>query len=207
MQHLQRTRGGGFLLIVACSLPPCWEPGSILWQKSDANGRRHFHDLPDRGQSTCRRINLENDNVVRELVLRQHVFAARVDGKMPRLFATRGNPPGRRESSVSRIDGKNRNAVVSPVGDVEKLSVWVHGGFGHVVPAGESRWQRRRRSNFLERPLFRVVCKRRRRRAQFAHRKNKSPIRINHGVPRSRSSFQSGERGFIRRERAARGIE
>src|ERR1700674_4098934 len=126
---------------------------------------------------------------------------------MPRLLATRGNPPGRRESSVSRIDGKNRDAVVSPVRDVEKLSVWVHGGFGHVVPSGESRRQRRRRSSFLERPFFHVVCERRGRRAQFAHGKNKFPVRIKDGVPRSRPSFQSGERGFIRRERAARGIE
>src|SRR6266481_9839650 len=105
------------------------EPGSILLQKGDVNWRRNLDNLPARRQAAGCGINLENDHVVRELVLRQQVFAARVDGKMPRLLATGGNPPGRRESSVSRMDGKNRNAVVSPVRDVEKLSVWVHRGF------------------------------------------------------------------------------
>src|SRR6266481_640422 len=189
------------------SLQPYWDPGSILLQKGDVNWRRNFDNLPGGRQATRCGIDLENDYIVRELVLRQQVLAARIDGKMPRLLAARGNPPGRDESSVSRIDGKNRNAVVSPVGDVEKLSVRVHGGFGDVVPAGKSGRQRRRHSRFLERPFFRVVCERRGRRAQFAHGKNKFPIRIKRGVPRSRPGFQSGKRGFIRRERAARGIE
>src|SRR6267378_4014699 len=88
---------------------------SILLQESDVNGGRDFDNLPGRRQAGRPGINLENDNVVRELVLRQQVFSARIDRKVPRLLAARGNPPGRRESSVSRIDGKNRNAVVSPV--------------------------------------------------------------------------------------------
>src|SRR6266550_8968989 len=91
------------------------EPDSILQQKSDVNRRRNFDNLPGRRQAARRGVDLQNHNVVRELVLRQQVLAAWIDGKMPRLLATRGNPPGRRESSVSRIDGKNRHAVVSSV--------------------------------------------------------------------------------------------
>src|SRR5260370_28644680 len=77
-------------------LQPDWEPGSILLQKSDVNRRRDFDNLPRSRQAARPGINLENDNVVRELVLRQQVFAARIDGKVPRLLATRRNPPGRR---------------------------------------------------------------------------------------------------------------
>jgi len=77
----------------------------------------------------------------------------------------------RSKRSLRRINGKNRQAFRYLCGDVEKFSVRVYGGFGHVVPAGESRWQRRHRPNFLERPFFRVVSERRRRRGQFAHTK------------------------------------
>src|SRR3981189_1246494 len=109
MQHLQKRRGGVSRpnLELARS-NRTGSQDSILLQKSDVNGGRDFDNLPRSRQPARPGINLENDNVVRELVLRQQVFAARIDRKVPRLLATRGNPPGRRESSVSRIDGKNR---------------------------------------------------------------------------------------------------
>src|SRR2546430_175406 len=53
------------------------EPNSILRQEGNINGRGNLDNLPRWRQPARGRINLENDNVVRELVLRQQVLAAR----------------------------------------------------------------------------------------------------------------------------------
>jgi len=193
-----KKRGGVFFLIWSSFAPAGLGARLNPLAKKRCQRRRDFDNLPGRRQAGRPGINLENDNVVRELVLRQQVFSARSIAKCRGSLPPVGIPPAgdrvRFPGSMERI----RNAVVSPVGDVEKLSVWVHGGFGYVVPAGESGRQRRRRSHFPERPFFHVRMRMTSRRAQFAHRKNKFPIRIKHGVPWSMIQLQSGERGFIR---------
>src|SRR5260370_1381486 len=134
MQHLQKIGGGVFFLFGARSLQPGWEPGSILSQKSNVNWRRDFDNVPGGSEAARRRINLENDNVVRELVLRQQVFAARIDGKVPRLLATCWNACYERERPLRRIDRKNRDTIVSAIRGVQKLAAGMNFNLGCIVP-------------------------------------------------------------------------
>src|SRR5258708_18111655 len=103
--------------------------------------------MAGRRKATRPGINLKNENFVRELVLRQKVFAARVDGKMPRFLPAGQSVRDERQRPLCSIDRKNRNALVPAVGGVKEFSVAMHGDFRRIIPSRESL---RQRGNLLQ---------------------------------------------------------
>src|SRR5712664_1032126 len=143
--------------------PPGYGPGgSILRQESDVNWRRNFDNPSGRRQAARRGINLEHDNVVRELILRQQVFAARIDGKVPRLLPASRHVGDGSQRSLRRMDRKNRDAVVSAIRGVKEFSVGMHGDLRRIVPPGKTLRQCRNLLNWIKESFFGV--------AKYSHR-------------------------------------
>src|SRR2546430_12680700 len=82
------------------SLPPDSEPNSILRQEGNVNGRGNFDNLPGGRQPARGGINPENDHIIRQLILRQQVIAARIDGKVTRLLPASRNVGDERQRSL-----------------------------------------------------------------------------------------------------------
>ena len=87
-------------------------------------------------------LNLENDNVVRQLVLRQQVFAARVDGKVPWLLSARRNVDHWGQRAHRFVYGKYRDTVVTSVRRIDKFPIGMHSDFSSIVSPGKVLWQR-----------------------------------------------------------------
>src|SRR5439155_22382842 len=78
---------GAFSTLNLVRSKPDREPNSILRQEGNINGRGNFDNLPRRRQPPSCGSDLETDNVVGQLFLRQKVFPARFDWKVPWLFS------------------------------------------------------------------------------------------------------------------------
>src|SRR5690348_8686915 len=64
---------------------------SLRLHEREAYRRRHLYGLPCRGQAARCGINVENDDVVGFLVLRQQVGARGINREVPRRFAAGQN--------------------------------------------------------------------------------------------------------------------
>src|SRR5439155_13656073 len=106
---------GAFSTLSLVQSKPDREPNSILRQEGNINGRGNFDNLPRRRQPPSCGIDLENDNVVRQLVLRQHVFAARVDGKIPWCLSSGMTDSKMRHLAVGSIKREFSDAVVAAI--------------------------------------------------------------------------------------------
>src|SRR5579859_1791811 len=109
---------------------------SLSLHKREAHRRRHVYGLPRRRQAAGCWINVENDDVVGFLVLRQQVRASGINREMPRRFAAGQNLSERFQRTFFLIDCKNGDAVVTAIRSVEILPGWVHGNLGGFFRAG-----------------------------------------------------------------------
>ena len=83
--------------------------------KLDTHRGANVNDLTCRMQSSGLRINAENDDTARGLVLGQQPFARGIDAEVARGFASSGLVLQARELARFRLDGKNGDTVVAAI--------------------------------------------------------------------------------------------
>src|ERR1041385_7996502 len=86
-------------------------------------------------QPPCLPVNAKNDHVVGLLVGYEHVRPIGSDAKTAREFSLSRNIFQRCEAVLGGINGEDGDGVVSPVGNIEKLSRRMHCDFGGGVLA------------------------------------------------------------------------
>ena len=88
----------------------------------DANGRAYFGLFARGLQAAGLRIDAENNDGMRPLIVAEEKLALGIDGKISRRFASAGLVLDERDATGPGFDVVGRNAVVAAIGDVYEFA-------------------------------------------------------------------------------------
>src|SRR5258708_15477926 len=123
-------------------------------KKYQTNWRWDGQDLSRGRQLSSRWIDTELHNGVAVLVFRKQKVSGRIDGEVPRLFATGGDVFHQSELARLAIYGVDDDGILAAIGRVQKFAGGMDFDFGGIVAAGEGGGKHR---NGLNRREFLAV--------------------------------------------------
>src|SRR3974390_1178987 len=110
-----------------------FEKVRLVSQKRYAHGRGNAIDSRNVGQRARRVIDLEHRDVVGVLILGQQEMPRRIDGEVPRFFASGGEISSGMQGAIGAVDREDRDTVVPAIRGKEPFAAGVNDDLGGVV--------------------------------------------------------------------------